>query len=150
MRYILQVLCDWVCQPSRTTQRRERSGGVESPPMFLKANGPCAENMTKPRKYEAMLKPIPLARTVVGQISEHNTKLGASMNWNSTMKRKMQATAAPFPVLWLVPKYGRWSMASTSRSAARIGNPITETLRHSWLASFPMVEAGNLMRQLTH
>lgn len=65
--------------------------------MFLNAVGPGAEKVMKPVKYANMLRPIPLARMVVGKISEHQTKDGASMNWKSMMNRKMMATAAPSP-----------------------------------------------------
>ncbi len=94
--------------------------------MFRNASGPGAENVINPIKYENILNPIPFARIVVGKISEHQTKEGASMNWNSTMKRKMKATAAPRPAWFPLPRYARCRRASARRLIARAGKPITE------------------------
>ena len=72
--------------------------------MFLNANGPGVEKVMKPTKYANMLNPTPFARIVMGKISAHQTKDGASMNWKSTIKRYMKATQAMLPALLSVPR----------------------------------------------
>jgi hypothetical protein len=72
-----------------------------------------------------MVRPMPLALMVVGKTSAHQTKDGPSINWKSTMKKKMKTTQAMLPPLFAVERNERWRRASVRRSAATIGKPIT-------------------------
>ena len=75
-----------------------------------------------------MHSPMPLDLIVVGKISAHHTKEGASMNWKRMMKRNMNTGAAMFPPELEVPRYLRWRSASARRLTARAGKPITKAV----------------------
>jgi hypothetical protein len=93
--------------------------------IVLNPNGPGVENVMNPTKYANIVRPIPFARTVVGNTSDAQTKDGPSINWNSTMKKKMKTTQAMFPPLLVVSRNFHCKSASARRSHASIGKPIT-------------------------